>query len=176
MQTLRNKFLLLGLSFVLSACNIQTVDYVDVPRYMGLWYQIASNPTEFSGDLVGVTAEYSLREDGVVDVKNSGFLGSFAGPLIQIEGEAVVFDTETNASLIVNFPGQPQSTEPNYLIVILDEIDYQYAVVTNPMGESLFILNRSPQMDEDLYQNILSHLEAVGIDTSLLVLTPQPAQ
>ncbi len=165
--------LILTISIFLSACKIETVSFVDVPRYMGLWYQISANPTIFSGDLVGVTAEYTLLDDGSVNVENRGFVGTLDGEEQSIVGNAVVFDEETNASLIVTFPGQPESPFPNYLIVVLDEIDYQYAVVTDPLMTNLFVLSRTPAIDEDLYQSILSELEAKEIDTSKLVLTPQ---
>ncbi len=167
-------FLLAILLPFLSACKVETVSFVDIPRYMGLWYQISANPAFFNEGLVGVTAEYSLNDDGTVKVVNRGFENSLDGPESNIEGVAEVFDTETNASLKVTFPGQPELPFPNYLIVILDEVDYQYAVVTDPFTETLFVLNRNPQMDEGLYQSILSELESRGIDTSKLVRTPQP--
>ena len=162
-----------GILSLLTAC-VETVSYVDIPRYMGLWYQISANPSFFDQGLTGVTAEYTLQEDGTVRVNNRGFIGSLDGELSEIEGQAVVFDRETNASLKVSFPGQPNLPGPNYLIVVLDEVDYQYAAVTNMDTSFLFILSRTPQIDEALYQNILSELEAKNIDTSKLVLTVQP--
>jgi len=171
----KTKLLLLTLSLPLfSACGVETVSYVDIQRYMGLWYQIAANPAFFNEGLVGVTAEYSLNDDGSVKVINTGYVGSLDGEIDQIEGTAEVVDTVTNASLKVSFPGQPDLPFPNYLIVILDEVDYQYAVVTDPLTTTLFVLSRTAQMDETLYQNIVSELEAMGIDTSNLLLTEQP--
>lgn len=157
----------------LYGCKVQTVAYVDIERYMGLWYQISANPSFFSEGLVGITAEYSLQEDGSVKVENKGFVGSFDGEVSEITGKAEVFDPESNAVLKVTFPGQPDLPLPNYLIVVLDEVDYQYAVVTNPSTTSLFVLSRTPTIDQDLYENILSELEAKEIDTSKLELTPQ---
>ncbi len=158
----------------LNACQTDTVAYVDVPRYMGLWYQISANPVFFNEDLVGVTAEYALNDDGTVKVVNQGFVGSLDGPVDMIEGVAEVVDTETNATLKVDFPGVPNTPFPNYLIVVLDETNYQYAVVTDPLNTTLFVLSRTAQMEESLYQNIISNLEAQHIDTSKLLLTPQP--
>ncbi|TGD70816.1 hypothetical protein E4634_20635 [Mangrovimicrobium sediminis] len=166
--------LLAGGLLALGGCRIETVPYVDVPSYMGLWYQIAANPVFFNEDLVGVTAEYSLNEDGTVKVINQGYKGTLDGELDRIEGEARVFNPRTNASLIVTFPDVPDFPFPNYLIVVLDDAQYQYAVVTDPLQSTLFVLSRTPQMDPALYQNILSMLQAKEIDTSSLVLTPQP--
>lgn len=159
---------------LLSACGVETVSYVDIQRYQGLWYQISANPTFFNEGLVGVTAEYSLNEDGSVRVINKGYVETLDGELDEIEGRAVVVDKNTNAALKVTFPGQPELPFPNYLIVVLDETDYQYAAVTDPLGSTLFILSRTPQMEESVYQNILSELEAKGVDTSQLLITPQP--
>lgn len=158
----------------LSGCGYETVPYVDIQRYQGLWYQISANPAFFNEGLVGVTAEYSLNDDGSVKVINKGYIDTLDGEVDEIEGRAVVVDTQTNASLKVTFPGQPNLPFPNYLIVVLDDVDYQYAAVTDPLGSTLFVLSRTPQMDDDLHQNILSQLATKGIDTSKLLITPQP--
>lgn len=162
-----------ALAIFLSGCITKTVPYVDINRYMGLWYQVSTNPTPFSGDLVGVTAEYSLQDDGSVRVYNSGYKGTLDGEFSDIIGRAVIVDKNTNSKLKVTFPGAPDLPFPNYLIVILDEVDYQYAVVTDPLQQTLFVLSRTAQMDESLYQDILSQLQAQGIKTSKLVRTPQ---
>ena len=165
-----------ALALLLSGCRLvtETVPYVDIPRYMGLWYQISANEVSFNEDLVGVTAEYTLLNDGSVEVYNKGYVGTLDGEVSDILGNAVVADPETNAALKVDFPEVPPSLLPNYLIVVLDDIDYQYAVVTDPFQYTLFVLSRTPQMDENTYAMILGMLEAQGIDTSGLLLTPQP--
>ena len=83
----------------LSGCkSVETVPFVEVERYMGLWYQISAYETSFNQGLVGVTAEYTLLEDGSVQVYNRGFEGSLEGPIDEILGNAVVVDEETNSS------------------------------------------------------------------------------
>ncbi len=171
--------LLFVFSLSLSACfdfDAPVVSQVDVERYMGKWYQMAANETSFNRDLVAVTAEYTLKENGDVSVYNRGYKGSFDGELDEITGTAKVVDSSTNAKLNVTFPGIFNAPVPggNYWIYVLDEVDYQYAAVADPIGVTLFILNRDPVIDEDLYQNILSELRSKGIDTSKLVRTPQP--
>ena len=155
----------------LSGCK--TVEFVDIPRYMGLWYQISANEVSFNEGLVGVTAEYTLLEDGSVEVYNRGYQDTLDGEVSDITGLATVYNTETNAELIVEFPEAPSFAYPNYLIVVLDEIDYQYAVVTDPFDYTLFVLSRTPSMDDNTYAMILGDLESRGIDTSKLILTPQ---
>ena len=150
----------------------KTVDFVDVPSYMGLWHEIASNPQFFNEDLVNVTAEYTLREDGKVTVLNRGFQGSPNGPEETIEGVARVKDTTTNSKLGVRFPSVPFSFlfEGEYWIVILDE-DYEYAVVTDSRQSTLFVLNRAPAMTRERYESILAELEELEVDTSRLRVT-----
>jgi len=149
-----------------------TVAFVDVERYAGLWYEIASNPVFFNEDLVGVTAEYGLREDGTVSVVNRGFEGSLDGPATSIEGSARVVDTATNSKLGVSFPSVPFSClfEGEYWIVLLEE-NYQYAVVTDSRQSTLFLLSRTPSISQELYDNILAQLAAAEIDTSRIRIT-----
>jgi len=141
------KFVLLSVVvFFLNGCGYETVSYVDINRYQGLWYQISANPAFFNEGLVGVTANYTINPDGSLKVENKGFKGTLDGEVDEIEGRAEVVDTKTNASLKVSFPGQPNLPYPNYLIVVLDDVGYQYAAVTDPLGSTLFILSRSPQL------------------------------
>lgn len=163
------------IAIMLSGCRIvETVPFVDIPRYMGLWYQISANEVSFNEGLVGVTADYTLLEDGSVEVFNRGFLNTLDGEVSEITGNATIWDEETNSKLKVVFPGAPDLPYPNYLIIVLDDIDYQYAVVTDPFEYTLFVLSRTPQMSENTYAMILGEIEALGVDTSDLLLTPQP--
>ncbi len=159
---------------VLTGCKpIKTVDYVDVERYMGQWYQISAYETFFNEGLVGVTAEYTLLEDGTVQVYNRGYQGGFDGPIDEILGTAVVVDEKSNSRLKVSFPGVPDFPFPNYLIVVLDEENYSYAAVTDPMRSTLFVLSRTPQLDEAVYASILTELKALKLNTDKLVMTEQ---
>lgn len=150
----------------------ETVAKVEVPKYMGLWHEIASNPQFFNEDLVAVTAEYSLRDDGKVTVLNRGRQGTPEGPEETIEGLARVVDKETNSKLGVRFPSVPFSFlfEGEYWIVVLDE-NYEYAAVTDSRQSTLFILNREPAMSRERYDAILAELAALNVDTSRLRVT-----
>lgn len=151
-----------------------TVAAVDLEQYVGLWYEIASYPVFFNKDLTGVTAEYTLLEDGKVGVFNRGFKGALDGPESNIEGAARVVDTTTKSKLAVRFNQFPTNLfEGQYWIVVLDD-EYQYAAVSDPRRSTLFILSRTPQMDDTTYQSILNELVANGFDTDKLKLTVQP--
>lgn len=151
----------------------ETVSFVDVNRYMGTWYEIAKYPFFFERGLVGVTAEYALNEDGTVRVINRGFKETFDGELSEIEGKAKVADKETNAKLTVQFGPFPVGIfGSNYWIIMLG-IDYEYAVVSSKGRDTLWILSRTPQMREAVYNDILAELARRGFDTSKLEPMPQ---
>lgn len=151
----------------------ETVSFVDIERYMGKWYEIAKYPVFFERGLVGVTAEYSLRDDGAVRVVNRGFRGSFDGEESSIEGKATVADRETNAKLTVQFGPFPIGIfGSNYWIIKLGE-NYEYAIVSSRCRNTLWILSRTPQMDEAVYNELLSWLSGAGFDTDRLELMPQ---
>ena len=149
-----------------------TVPYVDLNQYAGLWYEIASNPVFFNKDLVGVTAEYTLQSDGRVKVVNKGYKGSLDGPLDSITGTARVVDKATNSKLAVRF-GFPLGSlfEGKYWIVLLDDVNYEYAVVTDDRQFTLFILSRTPDMEAALFDEIVLALEEQGINVSRLRVT-----
>ncbi|MBM3298780.1 MAG: lipocalin family protein [Deltaproteobacteria bacterium] len=149
--------------------RLETVKYVDVGRYMGTWYEIAKFPQRFEKGLVGVTANYTLLPNGKVRVLNSSHVGDFDGELRTSEGTARVVDTSTNAKLKVTF-FWPFSGD--YWILELGK-DYEYAVVGEESRKYLWILSRTPQMDESVYSGILKRLQDKGFDISRLEKNPQ---
>ena len=84
---------------------LEVVESVDLDRYLGRWYEIASYPAWFQKNCTAVTADYSLRDDGVIEVVNSCRKGALDGKLKQSKGRAKVVDRETNAKLKVSFFG-----------------------------------------------------------------------
>lgn len=151
-----------------------TVPEVDLARYVGKWYEIASYEVFFNRGLTGVTAEYALLPDGKVSVFNRGFEDSLDGPESSIKGTARVVDKATNSKLAVRFD-QPFGAlfEGRYWIVDLDAENYQWAVVSDPRRFTLFILSRTPQMDPGTLAPILERLAAQKFDLDKLNFTPQ---
>ncbi len=150
------------------ATPLATVENVDIAKYMGKWYEIAKYPVPFENGCYGVTAEYSLKDDGTVRVFNTcrAADGAIANT---IEGIAAVADPSTNAKLTVYFfyPfGAP------YWILELGE-NYEYAVVGDPTRSTLWILSRTPMLDDATYQDILARLPDQGYDPARLELMPQ---
>ena len=166
----------LGLSGCLSNAP-ETVDRVDLERYQGLWYEIASYPTFFNRGLAGTTAEYTLQEDGTVRVVNRAFEESLDGEPTEIVARARVVDEETMARLTVSFDGVPAFPTfglGNYWVIGLDDDGYTWAVVSGPLRSTLFILSRTPQLEPATLDAILADLEARDFDLDRLTFTPQP--
>jgi apolipoprotein D and lipocalin family protein len=75
---------------------LEVVESVDLDRYLGRWYEIASYPAWFQKNCTAVTADYSLRDDGVIEVVNSCRKDSLDGKLKQSKGRAKVIDEITS--------------------------------------------------------------------------------
>lgn len=152
-----------------NSCNrktLETVQYVDIEKYMGKWYEIASFPQSFQKGCSCTTADYDLMENGKVVVVNSC---NTPEKRKVSTGKAWVTDEETNAKLKVQF-FWPFSGK--YWIIDLAD-DYSYAVVGHPNREYLWILSRTPKMDKQTYDGILERVTAKGFDTSKLTVTDQ---
>jgi apolipoprotein D and lipocalin family protein len=171
---------LLGFLAVLGGCAptgpglppLQTVAQVDLQRYMGTWYEIASYPHRFQKGCVASRADYELQADGRVKVVNQCREDRLDGPVRKVTGTARVIDAATNARLEVSF-FRPFWGE--YWIIALDA-GYHWVVVGHPSREYLWILSRTPAMDETVYRQLLGGLTAQGYDPARLRRTLQPNQ
>jgi apolipoprotein D and lipocalin family protein len=149
--------------------ELKTVEYVDVVRYMGTWFEIAKFPQRFEKGLVGITANYTLLPNGKVRVLNRGYKEDFNGKLETAKGKAWVVDTTTNAKLKVSFFWPFAG---NYWVLELGK-DYEYVVVGDESRKYLWILSRTPQMDEAVYNELLRRVQDKGFDISKLEKNPQ---
>jgi apolipoprotein D and lipocalin family protein len=151
---------------------LEVVPHVNLERYTGTWFEIARFPHRFQEGCVASSATYTFRSDGKIEVLNQCRKGSPDGEISSARGKAWVVDKETNAKLKVSF-FWPFSGD--YWIIDLGE-DYEYAVVGHPNRKYLWILSRTPQMEELLYQRILERLRHQSYDLSKLIYTaPTPS-
>ncbi|MDH4281235.1 MAG: lipocalin family protein [Myxococcales bacterium] len=148
---------------------LETVPEVDLNRYLGTWYEIASYPQSFQEGCTGTTATYTLRDDGQIDVLNECRKGSLDGKEDSARGRARVVDRDTNAKLEVSFF---RPFWGDYWIIDLGP-DYEYAVVGHPSRDYLWILSRTPTLDEATYEGISSRLEQEGYPLDRLQKTIQ---
>lgn len=150
---------------------LEVVDHVDLERYLGTWYEIATIPQRFQKGCVAVTATYSFRPDGKIRVINRCRKETLDGKIKEVDGKAWVVDKATNAKLKVQF-FWPFSGA--YWIIELDA-DYQWAVVGHPNRNYLWILCRKPHMDQALYDDLIERIRNKGYDVSRIKRTLQPA-
>ncbi len=153
---------------------LQAVPAVDVPRYMGTWYEIAKYPNWFQKKCVSSTqATYSLQADGRVQVHNR--CKTDKGEWSEALGAARQVGGPTSAQLKVRFAPEWLSFIPmvwgDYWIIDLDP-QYQWVLVSEPRREYLWVLSRTPQMPAATYQQLQTKLVALGFDLKRLEITP----
>ncbi|MHC1776818.1 MAG: lipocalin family protein [Lentimicrobium sp.] len=145
------------------------VGRVDLEKYAGLWYDIASFPTRFQKDCHCTTAEYALMPGGFVKVVNQCRKGGFTKRISGITGKAYAVEGSNNTKLKVQFFWPFRA---DYWIVKLD-IDYKWAVVSTPEKDYLWLLSRGPVIQQSLFDSIVNSLKNEGYNTAGLRRTPQ---
>jgi apolipoprotein D and lipocalin family protein len=143
---------------------IASVSELDLGRYLGKWYEIARYPNWFERGCQGVTAEYSLRDDGKITVLNTCRKGAPDGPEKTAEGLAWVV---APGQLEVTFTPLLPFINGDYWVLHI-EPDYSMAVVGAPKGSTGWVLARTPEIGEDAYARALAALAANGYDTARL--------
>lgn len=154
---------------LLTGCSKLTVDNsvvttFELNRFLGNWYEIARFDHRFERGMEQTKANYVLREDGKVDVLNTGMKDG-----VYSEAKGVAKLTDTTALLRVSFWGPFYS---DYRIMLLDD-DYQYALIGSGSDDYLWILARTPQISEDVKGVILSEAQRRGYDTGKLIWVKQ---
>ena len=154
---------------------VKTIASLDVPRYLGTWYEIAKFPNWFQRKCASNTkAVYSVKPDGNLRVLNS--CKQADGEVSEAEGAAKQIGAKDSPKLEVRFAPAWLSFLPmvwgNYWVIDLDS-QYQLAAVSDPRREYLWILSRTPQLDPKAYEELLGRLQAQQFDVRKLEITPQ---
>lgn len=162
--------LLLGLfGCVGIPANVQPVAGFRLENYLGRWYEIARLDHSFERGLTRVTAEYSMRGDGGVSVRNRGY-DPATKTWKEAEGKAYFVKEPEVGFLKVSFFGPFYGS---YIVFALDHENYQYALVSGPDSSYLWLLSRSPEMPDDVKQSLLAKAEAAGFDVSKVLFVEQ---
>ena len=163
---------LIMLSFLsCSSQPLETVKSVDLNKYVGKWYEIALFPQRFEKGCNCSTAEYSIEKD-YVKVVNKCNRGGVNGKLTGVTGKAFAVKESNNSKLKVQFFWPFKG---DYWIIELAD-DYSYAVVGAPNRKYLWILSRTPKMDDVIYNELLQRISKKGFDITKLVKTNQTCQ
>jgi apolipoprotein D and lipocalin family protein len=145
--------------------GVVAVKDFEFDRYLGKWYEIARLDHYFERDLDNISAEYSLRDDGGVKVINRGF-SKEDNEWKQAEGKAYFVDNSDSGHLKVSFFGPFYSS---YVIFELDRKEYQYAFVSGSNTSYLWLLSRTPQIDQEVLEHFKKRSQELGFDTSKLI-------
>lgn len=145
--------------------GVAPVSDFDINRYLGLWYEIARLDHSFERGLTNVTAEYSLGEGDAVKVINRGY-----DPIKQqwkeAVGKAYFVESPAVGKLKVSFFGPFYG---GYNIIELDQEDYAYALVCGPSLNYLWILSRTPTLDNSIVEQLVARADSLGFDTDGLI-------
>jgi apolipoprotein D and lipocalin family protein len=155
--------------------TVKTVASLDVPRYLGTWYEIAKFPNWFQKKCVSNTkAVYTAKPDGNLRVLNS--CKTAGGETSEAEGLARQIGAKDSPKLEVRFAPEWLSFLPlvwgDYWVIDIDS-QYQVAAVSDPRREYLWVLSRTPQMDPKVYADLLQRLKQQQFDIQKLELTSQ---
>lgn len=164
----RNIFLLCVLFLVgcvSKPSGIEPVSNFELNRYLGKWYEIARLDHSFERGLTKVTATYALRDDGGVSVTNSGF-DTRKGKWERAEGKAYFVNGSDSGYLKVSFFGPFYGA---YVIFELDTDNYQYAFVSGPNRDFLWLLAREPVAEPELIEKFVAEAELRGFDVDELI-------
>ncbi len=152
---------------------LKTVKYVDLKKYVGLWYEFAKIPNSFQDQCVkGTTAKYILNEDGEIKVLNSCI--DEDGEVDEADGLARIVDKKSNAKLEVSFFSifGWRPIWGDYWIIGLDE-NYQWAIVGTPSRKYGWVLSRTPKIDETTTNKIFQILKDQGYDSKKFEISKQ---
>ena len=145
--------------------GVTTVEGFQVERYLGKWYEIARLDHSFERGLIKVTADYSLREDGGIKVVNRGF-DPEKQEWQEAVGKAYFVGEPDVGQLKVSFFGPFYGA---YNILELDKEAYQYSLVAGPDRSYLWLLARSPELEQPIIDKLVEKALSLGFPTDELI-------
>jgi apolipoprotein D and lipocalin family protein len=168
---MKKLIIIMLLSIILTGCSsipsgVQAVGNFDINRYQGTWYEIARLDHSFERGLSNVSATYTLREDGGIDVLNKGF-DKNSGQWKQIKGRAYFVKEKTVGRLKVTFFWPFYG---GYNIISLDHENYSYAMVCGPNRSYLWILARQKTLNRSVMGELITTAKNLGFKTDNLIL------
>lgn len=170
------RYVLMFLFVFLTGCTgipkgIEPVQNFDSRRYLGKWYEIARLDHSFERGLQQVSAEYTLREDGGIKVLNRGF-NTAKNKWEDAEGKAYFVEDSNQGYLKVSFFG------PFYGAYVIFDLgkNYEYSLITSHNRDFLWLLSRTPTIDETLKKELLAKMESRGFKTQDLIFVDQSGE
>lgn len=173
MNALIRNMSLAALISALAGCSshppMQTVDYVDLDRFMGDWYVIANIPTSIEKNAFNAVERYDLKEDGTIATTFTFHEGGYDGALKRYEPTGYIKDTRTNALWGMQFVWPVKA---DYRIVYLNDA-YSRTIIGRQARDYVWIMARTPSIDEAEYQDLVLRVQDLGYDISRVNRVPQ---
>jgi apolipoprotein D and lipocalin family protein len=175
MKSIKQLTMMLFSTAVLTACGgmdvkpISTVEHVDLNKFMGDWYVIANIPTFIETDAFNAVESYAMNDDGSIKTTFTFRKGSFDGARKQYNPTGFVRDTQSNALWDMQFIW-PFKAE--YRIIYLDSA-YDITIIGRSKRDYVWIMARTPEISDEVYQMLLNFIAEQGYDTSLVQKVPQ---
>ena len=148
---------------------LATVPFVDLPRFMGPWYVIASIPTFIEKGAHNAIESYKLDADGSIATTFTFRAGAFDGEEKRYTPRGFVVDRQSNALWGMQFIW-PIKAE--YLIAHVDD-RYGETIIARNSRDYVWIMARKPVLEEADYQRLVGRVAAMGYDTAKLARVPQ---
>lgn len=146
-----------------------TADRVDLARFMGDWYVIASIPTFLEKGAYNAVESYRLDPDGTIATTFTFHKGSFEGPVKIMKPRGFVRDTVTQARWGMEFVW-PFKAE--YLIAYVDDA-YSETIIARNARDYVWIMARRPELEPAEYQRLLDRVGRLGYDATRVQRVPQ---
>lgn len=149
--------------------ELQTVESVDLQRFMGRWYVIANIPTFLEKDAYNAVETYELNDDGSIATTFTYRKGGFDGEQKTYTPKGFVRDDPSNAVWGMRFIWPIKA---DYRIIYRDD-DYSVTVIGRNKRDYVWLMARDPQIDPQLYSRLVEFIDSVGYDVSKLRRVPQ---
>ena len=176
----RNRFRLIVVPlyltlFLLAGCSAQqgptmeTVENLDLDRFMGQWHVLADISTPFDRDAFVPLESYTRVGQNIVETVYSYREGNSTGPLRERHLKAFVSD-ESNAvwAMQIFWP-----IKAEYRVVFVDP-DYQTTIVGRTKRDFVWVMSRAPEISAPALTSLLQRTQALGYDLSKLRLHQSP--
>ena len=147
---------------------MQTVQKVDIERFMGDWYVIAVIPNFIEKHAMNGIESYELLDEERVKI-DYRFTDQRTGKAKHMQPKAWIYDKESKAEWRVQFVWPLKYP---YLIIDLAE-DYSHTVIGVPNKKFVWIMARESSLADETYAAILQKLEKIGYDTGKIEKIPQ---
>jgi len=162
-------------AFLLTGCagdggeRMDTVSYVDLERFMGDWYVVASIPTFLEKGAHNAVESYALNPDGTIATTFRFNKEAFDGPVKVYRPTGFVMDRKTNARWGMQFIWPIKG---DYRVIYLDD-DYQLTVIGRAKRDYAWVMSRRPDFSNEEFERIKDFIQDVGYDPSKLRRVPQ---